>query len=127
MAGETNQSQIQQQSINISVASSGDVELERRIFSEVHSAGRQLQRLSEIVNVLLEQELSVNAALETTEPSKGAIEEFRKMRDDILKAKSAFQTDRVIAQLQALGKVDATEFGNARNQLLDWLNAHPNG
>lgn len=127
MAGESNQqSQIQQQSINISVASSGDVELERRIFSEVHSAGRQLRRLSEIVNVLLTRELSQHPTLKDEAPAKAAIEEFAAMREDILKAKSAFQTDRVINQLATLQKVDAAEFDKARTQLLAWLNTHSN-
>lgn len=125
MAGESNQqSQIQQQSINISVASSGDVDLERRIFSEVHSAGRQLQRLSEIVDVLLTRELKQDGSLEGSKEAKAAIDDFRKMREDILKAKSAFQPDRVIEQLDALRQVDSAAFDKARTQLLDWLDKH---
>ncbi|HET7539066.1 MAG TPA: hypothetical protein VFK05_04315 [Polyangiaceae bacterium] len=51
--GGSTQAQSQQQNITISVESAGDPDLERRIFGQVHSAGRQLRNLSAVVEVLL--------------------------------------------------------------------------
>lgn len=75
------QVQSQTQSIQISIDSAGDPELERRIFRDVHSVGRQLARLSDALAVVLER---VDLQGGTPDPQAlKAIAEFKKMRDEI--------------------------------------------
>jgi hypothetical protein len=119
-SGQT-QSQTQQQEITISVESAGDPELERRIFGQVHSAGRQLRNLSAVIDVLLAAQAATNPSFAQEGAARDAIETFRKMQTDILKAKSLRDPDRLIKELEALRQTDAPAFATVRDQLSQWL------
>jgi len=68
------QSQSQQQEITISVQSAGDPELERRIFAQVHSAGRQLRSLSAVIEVLLAAQKASNQSFGEEGEARNVIE-----------------------------------------------------
>jgi hypothetical protein len=115
------QSQFQQQAITISVESAGDPDLERRIFGQVHSAGRQLSNLAAVIEVLLTAQQAANPAFAQAGPDQKAVETFRKMQADILRAKSTIDPDRLISHLDDLRRVDATAFAALRDRLSAWL------
>jgi hypothetical protein len=123
MAGDAvsnTQAQTQIQLLTVSVESSGDPDLERRIFSQVHSAGRQLKTISAVVEVLLAA-LAADPNFAQTEPAKSTIEAFKNMQLDILRAKCLHDPNKLVSQLDALQHVDPTEFANVRDRLKDWL------
>jgi len=115
------QSQSQQQEITISVQSAGDPELERRIFAQVHSAGRQLRSLSAVIEVLLAAQKASNQSFGEEGEARNVIETFRKMQVDILKAKGLRDPNRLIKELDALRQTDAEAFASVRDQLTQWL------
>ena len=115
------QSQTQQQEITISVQSAGDPDLERRIFAQVHSAGRQLRSLSAVIEVLLAAQAANNPSFAQEDAARNAIETFRKMQLDILKAKGLRDPARLIKELDALRQTDAQAFATVRDQLTQWL------
>jgi hypothetical protein len=115
------QSQSQQQAITISVQSAGDPEMERRIFGQVHSAGRQLRNIAAVVEVLLAAHAARDPGFADNGDARAAIEAFTKMQLDILKAKGPRDPDRLIHELEALRRADPTLFGQLRDRLTDWL------
>jgi hypothetical protein len=122
MAGDAqSQTQSQQQTITITAASSGDPELERRIFSEVQSAGRQLRNISAVVEILLAAHEATDPSFASTGVAHDAVQTFREMQLQILRAKSFRDPDRLIGQLEALRRVDAQAFGAVRDRLNQWL------
>jgi hypothetical protein len=115
------QSQLQQQEITISVQSAGDPELERRIFGQVYSAGRQLKTLSAVIEVLLAAHAASDPSFAQSGGAHDAVEKFRNMQQEILKAKSLRDPDRLIRELDALRQSDAQGFAAARDKLTAWL------
>lgn len=76
------QEQSQQQSIQISVNSAGDVDFERRVFRDLYSVGRQLSRLSGVVELLVARsQMGQGAQLSPAEQK--ALSDFQEMRDVI--------------------------------------------
>jgi hypothetical protein len=104
----TGQSQAQQQQISINFQNSSDPTLELRILNRVHSAGRQLGRISAVVEVLLDA-VAGHPAL-TTEAGSAAIAQFQKMVKDIEDSKQGYATDYFIAQLEALRTEDPAAY-----------------
>ena len=122
MPGDTqSQTQSQQQTITITAASSGDPELERRIFSEVQSAGRQLRNITAVVEILLAAHEAPDPSFASSGIAHDAVQTFREMQQQILRAKSLRDPDRLIGQLEALRRVDAQAFGAVRDRLNQWL------
>jgi hypothetical protein len=111
-----NQAQTQQQTVTISVESAGDPELEQRIFSSVHSVGRQLGFLSAVVELLLASK-GDDPGFAATEEERKAVSDFRRMRGDILRAKSLRDPERLIRQLEALKQIDQSAFSALRERL----------
>ncbi|MGC4089502.1 MAG: hypothetical protein QM756_16750 [Polyangiaceae bacterium] len=122
MAGdnESTQAQSQQQSITISVESAGDPDLERRIFGQIHSAGRQLRNLSAVVELLLAAH-GADPNFATSDEARATIETFKQMQLDILRAKSLRDPDKVISQLEALQKTDPAQFAVVTDRLKSYL------
>ena len=128
MAGETEsnaQAQFQQQTITITAASAGDPDLERRIFSEVQSAGRQLRNISAVVEVLIAAQEAASSSFATTGTAHDAVKTFRDMQLQILRAKSLRDPERLISQLEALRGVDDKAFASVRERLSEWLQGLP--
>ena len=123
MAGEAlsnTQSQVQQQSVTVSIESSSDPDLERRIFSQVHSAGRQLKTISAVIEVMLAA-LQSDPNFAKADPAQSAINTFKNMQLDILRAKCMRDPDKLVSQLAALQQIDPATFANVRDRLRDWL------
>ena len=93
----------------------------RRCFGQVHSAGRQLRNLAAVIEVLLSAQQAANPAFAQAGPDQEAVETFRRMQADILRAKSMVDPDHLISQLDALRRVDATAFAAVRERLNAWL------
>ena len=122
MSGEAiSQSQSQQQFVTVTVESGGDPELERRIFSQVHSAGRQLRNVSAVLELLLAAHEASGGTFAPAPQAQQAVEAFRAMQLDILKAKSVRDPERLISQLEAMRQVDAQAFARLRDRLNEWL------
>ena len=119
--GNQNQSQSQSQTITISAVSSGDVELEHRIFSDVQSAGRQLKNITGVVELLLAVQEAADPAFGKSGAAPDAIAAFRDMQVQILRAKSLRDPDRLIGQLEALRRSDPSTFTTVRERLMTWL------
>jgi hypothetical protein len=115
------QTQSQQQAITISVQSAGDPELERRIFGQVHSAGRQLRNIAAVVEVLLAAHAARDPGFADGADARAAVDAFTKMQLDILRAKAPRDPDRVIRELEALRRADPAAFGDLRDRLNAWL------
>ena len=115
-----NQQQEQQQFVTVSIKSSNDPDLERRIFSQVHSAGRQLKTISSVVEVLLAA-LKAGPNFVQSDSARSAIDAFEKMQLDILRAKGQLDSNKLVSQLEALQKSDAPKFAEVRDRLKDWL------
>jgi len=111
------QSQVQQQTVTVSIQSSSDPELEQRIFSQVHSAGRQLKTISAVIEVMLAA-LQSDPNFAMADP---AIATFREMQHDILVAKSLRDPEKLVSQLAALQQADAAKFAIVRDELRDFL------
>lgn len=112
------QKQVQQQFLTVSIDSSSDPDLEQHIFSQVHSAGRQLNIISNVVEVLIAA-LEAEPNIVQTVSMQSAIKAFKDMRLDILRAKD---TNKLVSQLEGLQKADPTKFDDLRNRLKDLLN-----
>ena len=121
MAGDVQSQSQSQQTIVITAASSGDPELERRIFSDVQSAGRQLRNISAVVEVLLAAHEAADPSFASNGVAHDAVQTFREMQQKILRAKSLRDPDRLIAQLEALRTVDAQAFAALCDRLNQWL------
>jgi hypothetical protein len=97
------QSQSQNTSVQVTIESSSDPALERRIFSNVASTGRQLGRIADVLDILV-------AAFErgtNVEPNVAAvIAAYRDMRADIEREKAARAPERFIDTLEALRSED---------------------
>lgn len=119
-----NQSQVQQTTFNLSFESSGDPALEGRIFSQVHSAGRQLRNISAVIEVLLAAHTAQDPNFAASGDAREAVDTFKQMQLDILRAKAAADPDRLIAQLDALRRVDSAAFSTLRGRLNQWLAEH---
>jgi hypothetical protein len=118
--GASTQSQSQQQNITISVESAGDPDLERRIFGQVHSAGRQLRNLSAVVELLLAAH-DTDQSFAQSDEARAAIATFRQMQLDILRAKSLRDPEKLVSQLEALQKADPAQFAIVAGRLKGWL------
>ena len=114
------QKQVQQQFLTVSIDSSSDPDLEQRIFSQVHSAGRQLKTISSVVEVLLAALPAVPNFVQS-DSMRSAIDAFEKMQFDILRAKGQLDSDKLVSQLEALQKTDPPKFADVRDRLKDWL------
>jgi hypothetical protein len=124
-AASVGQSQAQQQQININFQNSSDPNLELRILNQVHSAGRQLGRISQVIEVLLDA-VAGNAAL-TTEAGSAAVDQFRKMVKDIEDSKQGYSTDYFLAQLEALRTKDPAAYAATAGRLRAFLDTSFDG
>ena len=128
----SDQEQSQNQSIQISVNSAGDPELERRIFCEVASVGRQLGTISDALALALgalANQVGLPHDPETTE----TLERFATLRRTIEAAKEARDAaclgrdpDQLMRALEALQRTDPNACAQYRERLSSWLE-HPAG
>jgi len=117
------QNQTQNQSINnqITFVSSSDPELERRIFSGVHSPGRQLSRIARVVEALI----AAHPALTEDPKAKQSVDDFQRMQADIEREKHRGNPRYVVEQLQDLQKKDPGTFAKVTGELRAFLNGLP--
>jgi hypothetical protein len=114
------QSQSQINSLQVSIQSSSDPGLERRIFGDVASAGRQLSRMSDVLELLLAAD--ERAAPPAADPAgKAAIAAFREMRRQIAREKKARSPERIIGPLESLRAEDQQAFTALVAHLRSWL------
>jgi len=113
------QSQAQQQQVTVNFQNSSDPYLELKILNQVHSAGRQLGRLSAVVEVLLEAATGSSAL--TTDSAMTKVNQFRKMLEEIAESKRSHSTEYFIAQLEALRREDASAYEATASRLRAFL------
>jgi hypothetical protein len=114
------QSQRQDQVVTVNLNSSSDPELERRIFTQVHSAGRQLGNLAALVQLLLDAQRSA-PGFASSDKDKETIAAFEAMQADIAREKQRRDPEILIERLEALRSTDPKTFAAIRNGLRDWL------
>lgn len=93
------QAQSQQQSIQISVKSAGDVDFEREVFRDLYSVGRQLSRISEVVELLATRSQLGQVQLDLAEQK--ALADFREMRG-VIREQLAERDERAVEALEKL-------------------------
>lgn len=112
------QSQSQNTSLQLTIASSSDPALERRIFSSVASTGRQLGRITAVLDILVAAfERSATAETSAAE----AIAAYRSMRAEIEREKAARAPERFIEALEALRSEDPRAFADLLPRLRQWM------
>lgn len=109
------QTQTQTQSIEISVGSAGDVDFENRVFRNVHSVGRQLARLSEVVCVLVEK-LELDRELPPVQDPLKALSNFRHMREDIRRERKE-RDDGLIRSIEEIRDKDPARYAALAERL----------
>ena len=109
------QRQLQEQLLTINVNSSGNPDLESRIFNRVHGAGRQLGALSAVVELLL-RSLPVPQGNEEA----AAIETFRSIQADIAREKELCAPATIVEELRRAG-ADPQRARQLRADLRAWL------
>lgn len=122
IAPSQSQSQSQTTSVVVNVERTSDPALERRIFSEVASAGRQFGRIFDVLDVLITA-YECNAS-GTQEPSAAdAISAFRAMREQIEKEKKDRSPERIIEALETMRREDQDTYLAVTSRLRQWLDA----
>jgi hypothetical protein len=106
----------------VNLNSSSDPELERRIFSQVHSAGRQLGHLAAVVQLLLDAREADPSFAQSGE-AQARIEAFRAVQADIAREKKRRDPERLIERLENLKTTDPTTFTAIRERLCKWLDS----
>ncbi|MGH3830867.1 MAG: hypothetical protein ACRDRS_10540 [Pseudonocardiaceae bacterium] len=89
--------------VNINNTSSGDPELEKRIITQVAGYGRQLGKLLEAVDVLVQQQSHQGL----DEADIHALEQLHKLAEQIAEVKEKAtlgQVDRIVSDVRALGR-----------------------
>jgi hypothetical protein len=103
---------------------SSDPSLERRIFGKVASAGRQIGRIADVLDILI-------AAFERDtlpEPTAAAaIAAYRGMREEIAREKAARAPERYIDALETLRSEDPKVYAQLLPRLRQWLNEQAGG
>ena len=118
---EAAQSQSQTASVVVNVDKMSDPALERRIFSEVASAGRQLGRMSDVLEFLIigyEQATPNPMSADAIE----AIQAFRDMRKQIEQQKLERSPERIIESLENMRREDNETYQVVAARLRQWLN-----
>jgi hypothetical protein len=116
--------QNQSQSLVVNIQNSSDPALERRIFSEVASEGRQLGLISDVLNILI-------AAYERNAPEPlgpgilSSIQKYQDMQAQIEKEKKERSPERVIEALETMRREDNETFLLVVSRLRKWLSDHP--
>jgi hypothetical protein len=116
--------QNQSQSLVVNIQNSSDPALERRIFSEVASEGRQLGLISDVLNILI-------AAYELNAPEPlgpgilSSIQKYQDMQAQIEKEKKERSPERVIEALETMRREDNETFLLVVSRLRKWLSDHP--
>lgn len=122
IAPSQSQSQSQTTSVVVNVERTSDPALERKIFSEVASAGRQFARIFDLLEVLVA--VYERNALVPLEPSAAdAISAFRAMREQIEKEKRDRSPERIIEALETMRREDQDTYLAVTSRLRQWLDA----
>ena len=124
MPEDQKQSQSQTQALTLTLnlgQNSSDPELERKVLNEMYSAGSQLGRISDVIEVVLR-------ALATSTPvpidADAAVQAFRAMQREIAAAKQTRAPElRFVRELDALREHDAPAYERTLRQLREYLDA----
>ena len=128
MGDEPGQAQSQSQSVNnqqqftFNIATSNP-ELERRIFTGVHSPGRQLDRMGAVIEALI----AAVPGLTGDAQAQKAVDDFQTMQAEILREKRRGNPRYLLEQLKDLQGSDPATFATVTAELRAWLNALPPG
>ena len=124
MTDENEQNQSQSQSLVVNIQNSSDPALERRIFSEVASEGRQLGLISDVLSILIAA-YERNSS-ESLEPSiVSSIHQFQEMQVQIEKEKKERSPERVIEALETMRREDYETYILVASRLRKWLGEQP--
>jgi hypothetical protein len=124
MSQEQEQYQSHNQAVNLTLNlnNSGDPQFELHVFNELHSAGRQLARVSSVVEVVLKA-LEGNTALQLPD-AWNAIEAFKEVQHDVARAKEQRRLEQtIIHELDELSKRDPAEHARVIAALNTYLTA----
>jgi len=125
MSDSPSQSQNQTQSLNLTLnlgQNSADPELERRVFNELYSAGSQIGRMADVLELLI-RAAEGSAALQAPE-AVAALADFKEMQQKIRELKLTRSPEqRLIAELNALKNSDRAQYDHTRDVLLKYLEA----
>jgi hypothetical protein len=124
MTDESQQSQSQSQSLVVNIQNSSDPALERRIFSEVASEGRQLGLMADVLNILIAA-YEVNAPKPLEPGILSSINKYQEMQAQIEKEKKERAPERVIEALATMQIEDKETYLLVASRLRKWLSDQP--
>jgi hypothetical protein len=117
---QQSQEQSQALTLTLNLNNSGDPQLEQHVFNDLFSAGRQLARISAVIEVLLKA-LEGSPALQLPD-AWSAIEAFAHMQRDIARAKDERRPEQaIIRELGDLGRNDPAEHARVIAALREYL------
>src|SRR5262245_52526649 len=118
--GASSQTQSQVQTVTLNLKNSGDPALEAHIFGELHSVGRQIGRISAVLEAVLDA-LQASPALQLPEAA-AAIAAFRAVQADVEQAKEARKPENsIIEVLEQLRTEDRVAYDRSVGQLRAYL------
>jgi beta-phosphoglucomutase-like phosphatase (HAD superfamily) len=121
MSQEQSQGQSQALNLVVNLDNSGNPQFEQHVFNNLYSVGRQLARVSAVLEGVLSA-LEGNAALQAP-VAANAIDEFKQMQRAIAKAKDERKPEQAIMrQLAELSKSDPDEHARVSAALRSYLN-----
>jgi hypothetical protein len=116
------QSQKQAVNLTLNLNNSGDPQFEIHVFNELYSAGRQLARVSSVLEVVLKA-LDGSPELQLPE-AWSEIEAFKHMQSDIARAKEERRLEQtIIHDLSELSHTDPAEHARVVAALNTYLTA----
>ncbi|MGD0961022.1 MAG: hypothetical protein ABSB19_14550 [Methylomonas sp.] len=124
MTDENEQNQTQTQSLVVNIQNSSDPALERKIFSEVASEGRQLGRISDVLGILIDA-YEKNCPPPLEPGIVNSIRQFREMQAQIGMKKKEHSPERVIEALETMRREDNETYQLVAARLRKWLNEPP--
>lgn len=114
------ESQSQTTSVVVNVEKTSDPALERRIFSQIASAGQQLGRMSDVLDLLIAA-YEQTASNQMNADATNTIQAFRAMREQIEKEKIERSPERIIESLENMRREDNETYQVVAARLRQWL------
>ena len=116
------QTQTQMNSLLVNIQGASDPAFERRVFDEIATAGTQLGRISDVLNMVLNCLEQADLDVAGDAESARKLDNFRTMYGKIRQEKARRAPERLIETLKELQVQDTKAFQTVASQLKQWLN-----
>lgn len=118
------QSQSQTTAVQVSIQASSDPALERRIFGKVASAGRQIGRIADVLDILI---ATFERDARLAPSAVAVLATYRSMREEIAREKAAWAPERYLEALETLRAENPRAYAELLPRLRQWLSEQAGG